>query len=123
MFVKQPHFSVSEKGKWMLTESLEYYSILLNETITVPKGFETDLASIPLFFRSVLPVNGNHRLPAVLHDYFYSLKGKLPSSKPISRRMADKVFLEAMKLSKVGFWKRQAMYRAVRFGGRLYWTT
>ena len=88
---------------------------------SVPKGFETDLASIPAFFRRIIPVNDTHVLAAVVHDYLYSVKGKASATKTVTRKQADKAFLEAMRELKVPVWKRNVMYRAVRMGGRTYW--
>ena len=116
MFLQDPHFAVIKKGRWKLTRDLIYHSQLIDQKIIVPKGFETDFASIPRFFQRVLPVNDDHRLAAVVHDYLYSTKGRLPD-KNIDREMADKIFLEAMKVLNVSYWKRQSMYRAVRLFG------
>ncbi len=41
--------------------------------IVIPKGFQTDLASIPRIFWNILPPQqANFVAPAILHDYFYS---------------------------------------------------
>lgn len=114
MFLSEPDFRVSKtSGEWELSTSMTYFSPLVGY-ITVPIGFKTDLASIPRVFRAAIPTNGKHRLAAVIHDYLYS-------SKKESRGICDKVFLEAMVISGVPWWKRKLMYRAVRLGGWMSW--
>ncbi len=51
------------------------------------------------------------RRAAVIHDY---LARKAPDKK--TRILADKIFLEAMKVEGVQRWRRYMMYRAVRIG-------
>ena len=42
-----------------------------HDTITIPKGFVTDLASIPRPLWSALPRDGKYMSAAILHDYLY----------------------------------------------------
>lgn len=79
---------------------------------TVPKGFVTDLASIPIFFRSFFNVIGKSRKPAVFHDHMYEVKWK-------TRKDCDKAFKQM--LIDRGISKRRARiyYYGVRLGG---WT-
>ena len=85
-----------------------------DNTITVPKGFYTDFASIPRLCQMLISPVGRHVKAAVIHDYLYQNK------KP-TRKEADKIFLEAMKVLGVAWWRRWIMYRAVRhFGGSSY---
>ena len=86
--------------------------------ITVPKGFPTDLASIPRIFRSIVSKDGPNRWAAIVHDYVYSLKGEKYG---ISRKDADKIFLEAMTNLGVSRRKRWIMHKAVRIGGWVPW--
>ena len=87
-----------------------YYvgSTLSGEAIYVPEDFLTDGASIPKIFWSIIGgVLGRYGAAAVLHDFLY-VEGIY------TRRRSDKIFLEAMKVLKVSWWKRRAMYYAVR---------
>ena len=95
---------------FILEERLVYQSDLAG-LIIVPAGFETDLASIPRIFQSLVPKVDRHMLPAIVHDYLC----RLPDFK---RRMADRVFLEAMKLKEVNPVRRRLMYWAVRIGAK-----
>lgn len=112
-FHKAPILRVTDKG-WQLVYRLTYES-LAGEKITVPAGFDTDLASIPQILQAAIPVNDKHRAAAVLHDYLYTVRDR-------PRAQADALFLEAMKLSDVRFTQRWAMYLAVRVGGWLPWS-
>ncbi len=78
-------------------------------TLTVPKGFETDLASIPKRLQSVIGKLGHHLLPAVAHDACY--EGLFPG---MSKKEGDDMFLDGMKTKKVWLGKRWAMWLAVR---------
>ena len=106
-FIKIPALDIGRKGQWVLTFPLEYQSDLLVKHIYVPTGFETDLARIPRVFTPLIPKNGKHRAPAIVHDW-------LCRNKITSKKVTDKVFLEAMKVSNVSKWRRYAMYYAVR---------
>ena len=100
-------------GYWVTTEDLTYVSNVGVE-YTVPKGFATDLASIPFGFKNFFNQNDNTRSPAVLHDWLYKRSHMLRSS-------ADELFYEAMISRGVNKVKAYSMYLAVRmFGWRYY---
>jgi hypothetical protein len=104
---------LSDGETWELVETFSYYRDD-GTTYTVPKGFKTDFASVPQMFWAYISPTGKHGKAAVLHDYLYS-------TKIVSRKEADKIFLEAMKVLGVAKWKRGVMYYAVRlFGGKHY---
>jgi len=101
---------------WKLIGAFGYHigTLESSEIISVPAGFITDFASIPRFLWSIFPPWGRYGKAAVIHDYCYR-KGLF------TRKRSDKIFYEAMKVLKVPYWKRCAMYRAVRlFGSRAY---
>ena len=81
--------------RWRLIRRFSYHvgSKYSRTFINVPKGFETDFASIPkfLFF---LPLWSKYNKSPVLHDWLYYHKQIM--GKPINRKRADQVFLEAM---------------------------
>jgi hypothetical protein len=80
--------------------------------ITVPAGFETDLASVPRLLWGLIPPYGRYIRAAIIHDYLYAT-GK------IDRERADGIFLALMRQDKVEKWKQIIMYLAVRgFGWR-----
>lgn len=78
--------------------------------IEIPKGFKTDFGSVPLAFQSFISPVGKPTKAYVLHDYLCTLsnKGEIP------RKVADCVFLDAMKILKVGVVRRYVIYGGVR---------
>jgi hypothetical protein len=85
-----------------------------HDILIVPKGFTTDLASIPDWARSIIHVMDSHMPAAVVHDYLYRSK----DGKERGRKFADKLFLRIMKEMGVKKWKRDVMYTAVRRHGK-----
>lgn len=85
-----------------------------DEFVIVPKGFETDFASVPRLFWTLIPPDGTYTQAAVLHDFLYFKKLYV-------RKRCDEIFLEAMKVLKVNWFKRRIMYWAVRAFGWIGW--
>ena len=56
---------------WVLAQSLHYTVAGHPTKIVVPRGFVTDLASVPSLFWSYLPKTGKYLSAAVLHDFLY----------------------------------------------------
>lgn len=82
--------------------------------VTVPKGFVTDLASVPQLFWSLLPPQGRYGHAAILHDWLYWDQGS-------SRKVADEVFRVAMEDLNVTPVARTAIYGSVRvFAGPIW---
>lgn len=78
----------------------------------IPKGFETDLASIPrLLWPIFAPHYAGFVAPAILHDYLYSLNGA------ISRRFADEVLYSALIAENVTKFTAYKFYLGVRLFG------
>jgi len=100
-------------GEWVVLLALIYMAKSGVRHI-VPRGFITDLASIPAFLRGLFNVNGLSREPAVLHDFLYCIQYT-------TRAEADALFLEALESAGVGWATRYSMYLAVRAGGWMYW--
>jgi hypothetical protein len=93
-----------------------YHSDVLGCIITVPKGFVTDLASIPRLPVIYLLLNGVADEAGVVHDYLYST-GLVPRIK------ADQVLREACICSGVSSWKASLIYAGVRIGGGSHYGT
>ena len=96
-------------------------------TITVPKGYITDLASVPrVCWTFIAPFDCARA--AVVHDIMYEKingafkKGIIETKEEREkyRKIADNIFLEGMQSAEpaVPVWKQQAAYRAVRMFGR-----
>jgi len=108
-----PPLKIGGDREFILDGNMTYVT-RAGEVITVPKGFITDLASIPRLFQWLIPVNGLHRCAAIVHDYLFVIQDR-------PREDADRIFLEAMEDCGVRWTQRQVMYRAVRAGGWLTW--
>lgn len=97
---------------WMLIAPLRY-TTRNGEFIEVPAGFFTDLASIPRPFWNLFPPVGSYDLAAVLHDYLY----RTDSLPLVDQKRADRLMLEAMEDTRVGWWRRRVIHRALRLFG------
>ena len=97
---------------------------LSEKTITVPEGFETNLASVPRVLWALISPTDLSRA-ATIHDGIYSICiESYPSNTDFERRQlrafADFVFLEAMKSAEnptLPKWKIYSAYYAVRWFG------
>lgn len=99
--------------EWIL---LSPYSAIWDDgRIDVPRGFQTDLSSIPRIARSIIPQIGDQNGPSVIHDFCYEGHTKL------TRAEADRLFLEGMQSVGVWWLRRQIMYTAVRMFGSVLW--
>lgn len=103
---------------WILMDAL-IYETNAGQLIIVPRGFDTDFASIPRAVWAVYDPMGVYKLAAVIHDFLY-YEHKI-GDEPLSRAQADAIFLEAMESTKVGWLTRKIIYSAVRSFGWAYW--
>lgn len=95
---------------WILYSSLVYEDD--SYYITVKPGFDFDYASIPWVFRRVLPKNGkSYDRAACVHDALYA-------SQALPKDECDKVFLRAMLADGTNGTIADAMYTAVKLGGK-----
>jgi len=101
-------------GRWMLLRSFFFHSDKFDLDIKVPKGFIHDFASVPRIPFIYSLFGGYAKQSAIIHDWLYH-------KKPVSRKTADKIFLEAMIAENTPPGKRQMMYQAVRMGGGSHW--
>lgn len=76
-------------------------------SITVPRGFVTDLASIPPPLFSVLRADGEYAQAAILHDFLYWFQ-------TFSREMSDDIFRVAMRDLEVSPHQISVIHAAVR---------
>ena len=105
--------------EYKLIEGFQYYRTdNPKDILTVPVGFLTNGASIPRLFWSIVPPTGTKKnrvfQPAILHDYLYE-------TGEVSRKDADKIFLEAMKAMKVNWFIRYIFYWCVRLFARSHY--
>lgn len=115
---------VGPGNRWRLEEAYSYLDG--DHEITVPEGFEFDLASIPrAFWWLIAPFELSIAAP-LLHDFLYHHGGDPPagSIEPVrtySRAAADRLFRHVMEVEGVPGWRRTLAYAAVRAFGWLGW--
>jgi hypothetical protein len=95
----------------VLTDDYYYCYPLTHEVIRVPKGFETDFASVPMWAAGVLDTLGAATEAGVVHDYLYAV------GEPGQREKADTIFLDTLAAQHVDPIRRKLMYEAVRAAG------
>ena len=103
--------------RFELLQSFSYYTKIGGyKVIFIPSGFVTDFASVPRIFWSIAPPVGHHTKASVVHDYLYCKDCKYK----VTRYEADRIFLEAMKVTKTSLFTRTLYYAAVRLFGSLF---
>jgi hypothetical protein len=102
------------KSFWRLLAPLVYHSDLVSILITAPKKFLTDFASVPRLPLAYLIAGDTAHEAAVVHDYLYCTNG-------VSRRVADAIFYEAMRVSGEPRWRAFLMWSAVRVSAWVAW--
>lgn len=113
--------------RWIVREAFRFVSGEGN-SILVPAGFETDLASVPSVFQSAIGKIGYWSQPAVTHDLLYH-RHRTGVDNTLTRLDADNLFLEGIKLKAHEYSvsnverKDWAIYGGVRIGGLESWET
>ena len=79
--------------------------------VKIPKGFITDLASVPRPLWWFISPAGKHSQACVIHDYMYD-------NALFTKETADKLFFEALQELGVPSVRAWVMYFAVKFFGR-----
>lgn len=118
------------RSLWALQQALTYQTGSdAAETIVVPAGFVTDLASIPRLVWSFYPPDGPWVKAAVIHDFLYDTQGDGRWNKhrgnarqtPYTRAESDQILREGMTDRSIGWWERTVIWTAVRLGGGNGW--
>ena len=102
-------------------------------SITIKAGFQTDLASVPRIFWSIIPPFGKHSAAAVIHDSLYTGNGNVriqdgiflldgkEFTQKFSRDECDRLFLRICKEAGTGSIKLYTMYYALKAFGFIAW--
>jgi len=106
----------NDDGTWVILHDFDYdIGELGGEKIIVKSGFPTDFASTPRFlWRIFPPYDPLYRKPAVIHDWLYA-------KQDYDKAIADAIFLEAMKVRGVGYFRRYCVYWGVHAFGSKAW--
>jgi Protein of unknown function (DUF1353) len=107
---REPIYFLVEPISW--TPQFIQASKLTN--VTVPKGFVTDLASIPPLFYSYLRPDGIYAYAAIIHDYLYW-------EQTVPKAQADDTLKAAMQDLKVDPVRIELIHRAVSLAGMEAW--
>lgn len=111
---RHPIMEYIDGKNWRLRESIRwtYRDASGAEILTiVPRGFQTDLASIP----AMIPIpEGAYNLAGMIHDYLYQFDG-------YTRADADRVLYDGCRLLGVNPVRSWIIYAGVRAGGWVVW--
>lgn len=117
-----PLIIIEDGLKWVVFRGFTYVTNN-GDRIKVPKGFETDLASVPQVFQSLVPKVGYWNQPAVVHDFLYSKSRS--GSKKYTRKQADQILREGIRdkeqLHGAEYSYADVIYHAVRVGAWHTW--
>jgi len=115
-FVSALKFTDKGGYPYLLAAPLRYHSDLFHGAILVPKGFRTDLATIPWCIQPLFGFMkvGRYDRAAVIHDYLYATQW-------LPRSFCDRILREAMQTDRVPFLTCWAIWAGVRLGGWLAW--
>jgi hypothetical protein len=116
------------RSLWALERPLTY-RVRPGETITVPAGFVTDLASVPRPLWVLYPPDGPWAQAAIVHDYEYKTlgsgvwNGHRGNSRPApyTRAEADSILRQAMADLGIPEADRDIIFAGVRAGGAPGW--
>jgi len=104
----------ADETNWIVLSELRYQSRRDNDVvIIVPKGFVSDLSSVPRIPLVYSLFGGRGNGPAIVHDWCYRTGCR-------AKGAADLLFLDGMKDIGLSWWIREMMYIGVKYGG--YWT-
>lgn len=112
-------------NSWVLLEDLKV-TLSNGETITVPKGFETDLSSIPEILWGVLKPFGDFIVAPIVHDWMYRTDYKADElGYRKAQKFADDEMYYLSKLTNGKKWHNRLdnwlRWKGVRlFGGNTY---
>lgn len=106
--------------QWLLTDDLVFFSALYRGVVIAPRGFQTNLASIPRVLWSVFPKTGKADFASVIHDggYGHCLVTQNGDRIHAVKHVSDNLFYEGMRAAGVNRVSAVLMYRAVVLCGR-----
>lgn len=110
-----------KSDRWKLERSVTFYT--LAGTVTVPRGYITDFASVPMVFWGFFPPIGRHNRATLLHDWWYDNRLFESELGPrVARRLADTELYDRLKVAEpTKYIRNYIMYQACRWFGRAWW--
>jgi hypothetical protein len=125
-FTRPPQLAYLGRGRYQTVGPTVYHGD--RESLIVPSGFDTDLASVPRAFWALVPPSGAYEQAAVLHDYLCTelarqrraealeLQVSAAPDAPVNARDTDGLFRRVMREAGVPFATRWVMWAGVRWG-------
>jgi len=105
---------------WLLMNDLTFEATRKSDqktfSITVPAGFVTDLASIPVLLMPIYNNTGNYASAGILHDYLYWTQF-------CDRRKSDRLIKEGLKATYTSYLTRNTIKYGVYWLGEFAWNT
>lgn len=105
---------------WELVANLGWSNGI--KAVVVPQGFQCDFCSVPRLPLAYLLVGAIGEVAGTCHDYLYREGAELTDERVTrqpTREEADLIFYNILGEEGVSWWKRKAMYYAVRgFAGK-----
>jgi hypothetical protein len=113
---RSKYWRVEEEFVWFL----DYES--KKEWVEIHKWFKTDFGSIPKILQNIF--NPTKYLAYILHDFLYSKEWVIRSKNwniiNYTRKEADLILLEALRVEWASIFERLFVYLGVRLGGFLF---
>ncbi|UHG93324.1 DUF1353 domain-containing protein [Spirosoma oryzicola] len=110
-----------KSDRWELVNSVTYLTRL--GEVTVPSGYTTDFASVPMLLWGFIPPIGRHNRACLLHDWWYDnrlFQEQLGRKK--ARWVADQeLYAHLRTVEPRKFIRNYCMYLACRLFGRSWW--
>lgn len=113
-----------ETKRLQLASVFRVYSAVLGDTISAPEGFTFDGESIPVIAQWIAPPFGQSKRGACIHDYLYHHSGYYALTdtfKTVTRKQADEVYLELVRLKGLSAWRAYLRYAVLRAVGWWAW--
>ena len=107
--------TVERKTTFRLASNYSIFSPFHKEMVSVPSGYKTNGATIPLRFFWIFISPQDLIIPHIAHDYLYET-GNL-HQKPKERIKADKLLRHQCKQVGIGVIRRNIIYFTVRLLG------
>jgi len=104
-----------ENNKYWKVEKAIKVVLSDGSDLEVPKGFKTDLSTVPKLLWGIFPPYGNFIIAAIVHDYLYVIQDER------GKAFADREMLCLSNKHNNNKVDNYLRYLAVRIFGSLYW--
>lgn len=106
----------SDKGKFFVIKKEIQFITTWGHIYIIPKGFITDLCTVPKWLWHIFPPFGNYLIAYIIHDFLY-----IGDRTGLNRLLVDQEMLRWANVVHKNKWDNKIRYAAVRIFGWLYW--